>query len=184
MPLTNYMIGSIRMNICNFVIALFLGGLLQSSAPPALSEEAATVPDPQIAGTLQQVSVDRIHATIDKLVGFQTRSTLSAQDPASIAAGRGIGAAREWIKSEFKRYSQDCGGCLEVKTDTFTENPADRIPSPTQITNIYAILKGTDPENAKRIVLITGHYDSRNSDVFDTTGVAPGANADGSGTAA
>ncbi len=99
-----------------------------------------------------------------------------------MAAGRGIGAAREWIKSEFERYSRDCGGCLEVKTDSFTEQPADRIPKPTIITNVYAVLKGSDPENAKRIVLVTGHYDSRNSDTLDTTGVAPGANDDGSGT--
>jgi Zn-dependent M28 family amino/carboxypeptidase len=116
-------------------------------------------------------------------VSFGTRLTLSAQDPASIAAGHGIGAAREWIKSEFERYSTDCGNCLEVKTDAFTEGPADRIPQPIQITNVYAVLKGTDPESAKRIVLVTGHYDSRNSDTFDTKGDAPGANDDASGTA-
>ena len=78
---------------------------------------------------------------------------------------------------------QGCGGCLEVKTDSFTQAPADRIPKPTQITNVYAVLRGTDPENAKRIVLVTGHYDSRNSDTFDATGDAPGANDDASGTA-
>ena len=66
-------------------------------------------------------------------------STISAQDPASIAAGHGIGAAREWIKSEFERYSKDCGGCLEVKTDSFTEQPAERIPQATEITNVYAV---------------------------------------------
>ncbi|OLE57506.1 MAG: peptidase M28 [Chloroflexi bacterium 13_1_20CM_2_59_7] len=116
-------------------------------------------------------------------MSFQTRSTLSAQGPNSIAAGRGIGAAREWIKSEFARYSMDCGGCLEVKTDSFVEGPVDRIPKPTEIINVYAVLKGTDPENARRIVLISGHYDSRNSDTLDITGRAPGANDDGSGTA-
>jgi hypothetical protein len=60
---------------------------------------------------------------------------------------------------------------------------ADRIPQATEITNVYAVLKGTDAENAKRIVLVTGHYDSRNSDILDTKGDAPGANDDGSGTA-
>jgi hypothetical protein len=139
--------------------------------------------DPQIAAALKQVSAQRIQANIEKLVSFQTRLTLSAQDPESIKAGRGIGAAREWIKSEFERYSQDCGGCLEVKTDSFTESPADRIPQPTVITNIYAVLKGTDPESSKRIVLVTGHYDSRNSDTLDVSGIAPGANDDSSGTA-
>src|SRR5580704_7125698 len=139
--------------------------------------------DPRIAAALTQVSAQRIQANIEKLVSFQTRLTLSAQDPESIKAGHGIGAAREWIKSEFERYSQECGGCLEVKTDSFTESPADRIPQPTVITNVYAVLKGTDPESAKRIVLVTGHYDSRNSDTFDASGVAPGANDDASGTA-
>jgi hypothetical protein len=70
-----------------------------------------------------------------------------------------------------------------VKTDTFTEAAGERIPKATEITNVYAVLKGTDPESAKRIVLVTGHYDSRNSDTFDTTGAAPGANDDASGTA-
>jgi hypothetical protein len=132
---------------------------------------------------LRQISAQRIQANIEKLVSFGTRLTISAQDPASIAAGHGIGAAREWIKSEFERYSKDCGGCLEVKTDSFTEEPAERIPKATQITNVYAVLKGTDAVNATRIVLVTGHYDSRNSDTLDVSGDAPGANDDGSGTA-
>ncbi len=154
-------------------------------ALPVLAQDTPTAgtPDPQIAAALKQISAERIQASIEKLVSFQTRLTLSAQDPASIAAGHGIGAAREWIKSEFERYSRDCGGCLEVKTDSFTEAPADRIPKPTEITNVYAVLKGTDPGNAKRIVLVTGHYDSRNSDTFDVSGAAPGANDDASGTA-
>ncbi len=148
----------------------------QNATPPATA-------DPQITAALKDISAARIRANIEKLVSFGTRLTLSAQDPASIQKGRGIGAAREWIKSEFERYSQQCGGCLEAKTDSFTEQPADRIPQPTVITNVYAVLKGTDPESAKRIVLVTGHYDSRNSDTFDVNGDAPGANDDGSGTA-
>jgi acetylornithine deacetylase/succinyl-diaminopimelate desuccinylase-like protein len=146
-------------------------------------EIAPMTADHRIADALKQVSAERVRANIEKLVSFGTRSTISAQDPASIAAGRGIGAAREWIKSEFERYSKDCGGCLEVKTDTFTEPAAERIPQPTEITNVYAVLKGTDAESAKRIVLVTGHYDSRNSDTFNVKDDAPGANDDGSGTA-
>jgi Peptidase family M28 len=141
------------------------------------------VQDPQIAAALQQISAQHIQADIEKLVTFGTRSTLSAQDAASISAGRGIGAAREWIKAEFERYSKECGGCLEVKMDSFTEKPADRIPTATEITNVYAVLKGTDPAQAKRIVLVTGHYDSRNSDTLDVKGDAPGANDDASGVA-
>jgi hypothetical protein len=162
-----------------FILAVLL------LAIPAFSDDAidAGKADPQIATALKQISPKQIQASIEKLVSFQTRLTLSAQDAESIAAGHGIGAAREWIKSEFERYSKDCGGCLEVKTDVFTEQPMSRIPKPTVLTNVYAVLKGADPEAAKRIVLVTGHYDSRNSDTFDVSGAAPGANDDASGTA-
>jgi hypothetical protein len=139
--------------------------------------------DPQIAAALRQISAPRIQSNIEKLVSFQTRSTLSAQNPVSIASGRGIGAAREWIKSEFERYARDCGGCLQVKLDNFTETPGGRIPKPTEITNVYAVMKGSDPESSRRIMLVSGHYDSRNSDNLNITDLAPGANDDGSGTA-
>lgn len=160
---------------------------LAQAAKPATPAPAAASPraalDPRIGAALQQVSAKQVQATIEKLVGFGTRLTLSAQDADSIKAGRGIGAAREWIKSEFERYSKDCGGCLEVKTDSFLQPAADRIPSPVQLTNVYAVLKGSDAANASRVVLVTGHYDSRNSDTFDAKGDAPGANDDASGTA-
>jgi len=162
-------------------------------APLCLAQEMAQGPAPRLAAdrhidshlaeAIRQVSADRIRQTIEKLVSFQNRSTISAQDEESIKAGKGIGAAREWIKAELERYSKDCGGCLEVKTDTFTEPPGDRIPKPTEITNVYAVLRGTDAQQANRIVLVTGHYDSRNSDTFNGTDPAPGANDDGSGTA-
>jgi hypothetical protein len=150
---------------------------------PGSSVPQALAADGRVSAALGGVSAERIRASIEKLASFGTRATLSAQDPASIAAGRGIGAAREWIKAEFEGYAKDCGGCLEVKTDSFTEPAADRIPQPTEITNVYAVLKGTDAENAKRIVLVTGHYDSRNSDPLDGKGDAPGANDDASGAA-
>jgi Zn-dependent M28 family amino/carboxypeptidase len=172
-------------------IALALTFCAPLSLAQAMAREHTPVPrvaadphtDPHIAETIRQVSVDHIRQTIEKLVSFQNRSTLSAQDEDSIKAGKGIGAAREWIKSEFERYSKDCGGCLEVKTDAFTEQPADRIPKPTEITNVYAVLRGPEPKQADRIVLVTGHYDSRNSDNLNATDPAPGANDDGSGTA-
>ena len=163
------------------VIAVGPAGLAQESSRP--SAASAMPADARISAALRQVSAERIRANIEKLVSFGTRMTTSAQDPDAVASGRGIGAAREWIRSEFERYSKDCGGCLEVKTDSFTEPAADRIPQPTVITNVYAVLKGTDSENAKRVVLVTGHYDSRNSDMTDVKGDAPGANDDGSGTA-
>ncbi len=147
------------------------------------AQEVASFADPKIKAVLMEISGAQIQSDIEKLVGFQTRSTISAQDGASISAGRGIGAAREWIKSEFERYSRECGGCLEVKTDAFTQPVSERVPQPVQIANVYAVLKGTNPDDAKRIVLVTGHYDSRISDPLDKAGLAPGANDDASGTA-
>jgi Peptidase family M28 len=164
-------------------LMLMLGGAFSAQSQERVSLKfPAGQPDPQIAAALKNVSPATIESNLGKLVGFGTRLTLSAQDPEAIAAGQGIGAAREWIKSEFERYSRECGGCLEVRVDSFTEQPADRIPQATQISNVYAILQGTDPERAKSIVLVTGHYDSRNSDTFDSKGAAPGANDDASGT--
>jgi hypothetical protein len=177
----------------SLVAAVLVALALAFCAPRCRAQEMAQGPAPRLAAdrhidshiaeAIRQVSADRIRQTIEKLVSFQNRSTISAQDEESIKAGKGIGAAREWIKAELERYSKDCGGCLEVKTDTFTEPPGDRIPKPTEITNVYAVLRGTDAQQANRIVLVTGHYDSRNSDTFNGTDPAPGANDDGSGTA-
>jgi hypothetical protein len=165
------------------IVLVALTMVQPNSSCHAQSGVPTNAADPQIAAAIRQISAERLQQTVDKLVSFGTRSTLSAQDDDSIKAGKGIGAAHEWIKSEFERYSKDCGGCLEVKTDSFLEQPADRIPKPTQITNVYAVLRGTDPKQAERIVLVTGHYDSRNSDNANATDPAPGANDDGSGTA-
>ncbi len=156
----------------------------QPTAPPAVKP-----PSPTNAAAVQEVraavagvSEENIRHIIEKLVSFGTRSTLSAADPETIAKGQGVGAAREWIKSEFERISKDCGGCLEVKTDEFMDGPAPRIPKPTKLVNVYAVMRGTDEENAKRIYLVTGHYDSRNSSNENATDPAPGANGDASGT--
>lgn len=151
--------------------------------PKASSVDAPVVrmtADPAIAAALKQVSAAHIRELDEKLVSFHNRSTLSSDQPAS--SGRGINAARDWIKSEFERYSKACGGCLEVKLDTFTQPVGERIPKPTEISNVYAILRGTDPEQANRVFLVTGHYDSRDSSNEDTQGEAPGANDDASGT--
>ena len=140
--------------------------------------------DPQIVSAVKEVSQARVKAVIEKLVSFHTRSTLSAADAASIAKGRGIGAAREWIRSQFERYSKDCGGCLKVEVQSFTVSPpARRIPKPTEIVNIVATLEGAAPADAGRIYVVSGHYDSRNSDNDNVTDPAPGANDDASGTA-
>jgi len=164
-------------------LVLALAALQTTGAASLWGSSIKQKADPAITAAAKTISAAHVQADIEKLVSFGTRATLSAQDPASIAAGHGIGAAREWLKSQFEAYSQECGGCLEVKTDDFIQEPATRVPQPTPLTNVYAVLKGTDPDWTKRIVLVTGHYDSRRTDVLNATGDAPGANDDASGTA-
>ena len=158
-----------------------------AAAEPAekASAHAKRDRDPVITQIIKDVSPQRAQQTDEKLVSFGTRSTLSVNNPGAATSPQGIVAARNWIKSEFEKISAECNGCLEVKTDTFIEQPKgpkDRIKEPTEIQNVYAILKGTDPVQAKRIYLVTGHYDSRNSSNEDSTNPALGANDDGSGT--
>jgi hypothetical protein len=171
-PLTHW-IGSLTLAASSLM--LVHGSARAQSAPATL--------DPRIATALRQISPDRVRADIEKLVSFGTRSTLSAQDDASITAGTGVGAAREWIRSEFLSDSRQCGNCLQVMTDSYVQEPGERVATPTVISSVYAVLKGTDPEAAKRVVLVTGHYDSRVTDVMDAVSPAPGANDDASGTA-
>src|SRR5437899_59062 len=61
----------------------------------------ALKPDAVIAKALRNISSERIRQTDLKLVSFGTRHTMSVADDQSIKRGRGIGAAREWIRSEF-----------------------------------------------------------------------------------
>jgi hypothetical protein len=143
----------------------------------------ARAPDPEISAALKQVSAQRIEATIEKLVTFKNRSTLGSVDKDLLAQDLGVAAAAHWIQQEFERYSKACGGCLQVKTDSFVQPVSRRVAVPTPLTNVYAVLAGTDPENGKRIYLVTGHYDSRNSTNENFADPAPGANDDGSGTA-
>ena len=145
--------------------------------------------DPEISAALKQVSPDRIKANISRLVDFNNRSTISSTET-DLKPGTGVLAASEWIKSQFEAYSKDCGGCLQVQYDEFIEQPQagfnnskPRIIKPTPLRNVYAILKGTDPVAGKRMYLVTGHYDTRETDVMNTHDFAPGANDDSSGTA-
>lgn len=155
------------------VTASFAAALIATSAASAQPlGEHSTLKD--IAGA---VSEARQRATIEALVGFGTRHTLS--DTKSDM--RGIGAARRWVAAKFGSISKDCGGKLTVATpsQTFTNN---RVPTPTEVMDVLAIQKGTsDPD---RVIVISGHLDSRVTDVMNATADAPGANDDGSGVAA
>jgi hypothetical protein len=124
-----------------------------------------------------QVQEARLKATIEKLVSFGTRHTLSDRTSPT----RGIGAAERWAADEFRAISAECGGCLavEVPMQAFSGR---RIPGTANIGAIVAVQKGTtDPD---RVILITGHIDSRVTDPMNATDDAPGANDDGSGTSA
>ena len=118
-----------------------------------------------------------MQATIGKLVGFGTRHTLSDTHSAT----RGIGAAREWVKRRFAEIGRDCGGCLDVEmpAQSFT---GERLPAPTIIADVLAIQRGTSDPG--RVIVISGHIDSRVTDVMNAASDAPGADDDGSGTAA
>lgn len=150
---------------------------------PAGKNVASDRLDPHIVSAMKDVSSARVKASIEKLVSFGTRNTLSSNDAEMAKQGRGVVAAREWLKSEYERYGAACGGCLEVQYDQFTQAPGRRVLQPTDLANVYAIQRGTDPESAKHIYLVTGHYDSIPTSPTDPKSNAPGANDDASGTA-
>ena len=148
----------------------------------AFASAPALAADPQLPiASLNEVAglvkSEALKADIDKLVSFGTRHTLSSATDRK----RGIGAARDWVKGEFEAIGKQCGGCLTIMTPTDTVS-GNRIPKPVEIVNVLAVQKGeTDPG---RVVIISGHIDSRVTDVMDAEKDAPGANDDGSGTAA
>ncbi|TFW34476.1 M20/M25/M40 family metallo-hydrolase [Massilia horti] len=133
---------------------------------------------PQIDKIVAEISPKRIETYIHKLVGFETRHTMSD----TTSDTRGIGAARRWIKSELERCG--AGTRLQVAFDSHIAPVSARISRPTEIVNVVATLPGTQDASKDRMYVVSGHYDSRNSDVMDAEGKAPGANDDASGTAA
>ena len=133
--------------------------------------------DPELRAILREIDPDRIEAIVRRLVAFGTRHTLSSQDDPM----RGIGAARDWIFREMQTYAARSGGRMTVERQSFVQPVAPRIPAPTTITNVIATLTGSvTPE---RIYVVTGHYDSRVTDVMNATADAPGADDDASGVA-
>lgn len=123
------------------------------------------------------VSAARIETDIRTLVGFGTRHTLSETQSQT----RGIGAARRWIETEFRRISTACGDCLEVFTVSDIVSGTTRVPDATEVVNVIALLRGTtDPG---RMVMMTADIDSRVSDVMDSVSDSPGANDNASGMA-
>ncbi|MEP7096248.1 MAG: M28 family metallopeptidase [Dokdonella sp.] len=162
-----------------FGLTLLLGVLQVSSAAevPVVPREQATLQ--ALAGAPSEA---QLRATIRALVGFGTRHTMSDTQSDT----HGIGAARRWVKARFEAISAQCGGCIEVLTpaQTFT---GKRLPTPTQVMDVVAIKRGKSARAAGaigRVVVMTGHLDSRVTDVMNARSDAPGANDDASGVAA
>ena len=148
----------------------------------SVSLTASLAPDvlsPRVAALVAAVEPARLEATVARLVSFGTRNTLSD----ATSATRGIGAARRWLASEAAALAAAPGSRLQPFDDRFTTAPGPRIPRPVELWNVGVLLPGTDPARSKEAIVLTGHYDSRASDVMNATGDAPGADDDGSGVA-
>jgi hypothetical protein len=136
--------------------------------------------DPEIEQMVKEVSADSLKSYIHSMVAYGTRNTLSTQtDP-----NRGIGAARNWVLAKFRSFAQQSNGRLTAFIDTTTLQPdRRRVDTTLLLGNVVATLKGTDPTD-NRVFIISGHLDNMRTSVMDRTGDAPGANDDGSGSAA
>jgi hypothetical protein len=160
---------------------LFTGLALLAAAAPATAQRrapASQAPQPATLTALaDRVSEQRLRQDIEKLVSFGTRHTLSEQNHPT----RGIGASLRWTADEFRRISRACGNCLTIAEPSQVVT-GRRIPTATKVWNVLGIQRGTTDPN--RVIIISGHIDSRVTDVMNATAPAPGANDDGSGVAA
>ena len=157
--------------------AAAMAALILAGAGGAAAQTEASGEHALLRQTAAAVDAERLEADIARMVGFGTRHTMSETQSDT----RGIGAARRWVEAEFRRTSSACGGCLTIATPSQTFTGA-RLPTPTEVVDVLAIQPGvSDPE---RVIIISGHLDSRVSDVMDSTSDAPGANDDASGVAA
>jgi len=136
--------------------------------------------DAEIEKMVKEISADSLKLYIKTMVAFGTRNTLSTQADTK----RGIGAARNWVLGKFNEFAKQSSGRLTAIIDTTTLQPdGKRIDATTLLGNVVATLKGTDP-NDNRIFIISGHLDNMRSSPTERLGDAPGANDDGSGSAA
>ena len=136
---------------------------------------------PRLAPRVARRDVDEkgMRALIEELVACGTRLTLSSwTDPK-----RGIGCGRDRIVARLNEIAKASGGKLQVVVDKFESQSERTGPNPIPLENVYAILPGNDPLLAKTVFIVSGHYDSRPSNVMDPNVDAPGADDDASGVA-
>jgi hypothetical protein len=157
------------------IVSLAAPGSAALAGPSsALSPRAA---DKDLRALLSEVDPARIHATVLRLTQFGTRHTASSQtDPV-----RGIGAATAWVFEQMQAIAATSAGRMTVQKQTFVQPVSSNIPVPTTITNVIATLQGT--ASPERFYVVTGHLDSRVTNVLDFTSDAPGADDDASGAA-
>src|SRR5258708_7303498 len=142
---------------------------------PAAYSQCATS---ELGDIIGQLDGARMKANVEKLVTFGTRSTISD----ATLPTRGVGAARKWIFDEMTKVAAASGGRMTVAYQSSMQSNKRTGDKPVEVVNVVATIKGTSDPN--RVYVATGHYDSRNSDIMDPTGDAPGADDDGSGTVA
>jgi hypothetical protein len=159
-----------------FIAALSLSVTLAGSVASSGAVAATLESTSRLHDLAAEVSPERLQADVAALVSFGTRHTLSETE----SDVRGIGAARRWIEAEFRKISRACGSCLEVITLSDVVQ-GRRIPEPTEVVNVLAILRGTSEPD--RYVVMSGDIDSRVSDPMDSTSDSPGANDNASGMA-
>jgi hypothetical protein len=148
--------------------------------PVSVFAQSAIRQDADILKLTEEISAQNLENLVRKLVSFETRHSLSTTKDKK----KGIGAARNWAQAEMENYAAASGGRMTVTQDRYVvKADGRRIPADLEMANVMATLKGTDP-NDDRVFIVSGHIDSRNTDVMDVKGQAPGANDDGSGTAA
>ena len=159
--------------------ALALG--MSPKMVPLIERTLMEVAERVIAG----VDADQIQTTIDTLVGFGTRHTMSETESDT----RGIGAARRWVKSQFETNVQGHGksddASPRVYFDSHTVEPdGRRINEAVEVVNVICEIPSVNPDSRDRLYYVLAHLDSRASEANDSTSDAPGANDDGSGIAA
>jgi len=130
-------------------------------------------PDTVRMGIIHNVDPAEMIGLLVKLETFYNRN--SGSD--TLSATTGIGACRSWILSHFDEVSKSNGGRLLTG---YLEFDAD-ICSKGHHKNPFALLPGLDTSNHE-ILLIEGHFDTRNEGGCDTQGYTPGIDDNGSGT--
>jgi hypothetical protein len=144
---------------------------------PVFGQEIV-IRNPEISQLVKQVNADSLKKYTEVLASFKSRHTLN-QD-----AKDGMIAAQNYVKAKFSEFSSNSNGRLTSMIDEFVV-PGDgrRIVTDATVANVVAMLHGTNNKQDPRMILVSGHLDSRNKDVMDATGASPGANDDGSGVA-